>query len=53
MSPLSLHPLSFISRSSIAMANAMTSVFPEALMTLEEADPVVFGIVEDEKKRQW
>ena len=31
----------------------MQSVFPEALKSLREADPEVFGILEDEKKRQW
>jgi len=31
----------------------MQSVFPEALQSLREADPEVFGIIEDEKKRQW
>ncbi|KAF8056339.1 SHM4 [Scenedesmus sp. PABB004] len=28
-------------------------VFPEALLSLEEADPEVAGIIEDEKRRQW
>ena len=31
----------------------MESVFPEALRSLREADPEIFGIIEDEKKRQW
>lgn len=31
----------------------MESVFPEALQSLREADPEVFGIIEDEKERQW
>ena len=40
-----------------AMSNgkdsAMQSVFPEALTPLQAADPEVFGIIQDEKKRQW
>ena len=32
---------------------AMEGVFPEALKSLKEADPEVYGIIEDEKKRQW
>lgn len=32
---------------------AMASVFPEAHMSLAEADPEVFNIVEAEKARQW
>eukprot|EP00884_Botryococcus_braunii_P011887 jgi/Botrbrau1/2069/Bobra.0047s0034.1 len=32
---------------------AMDAIFPEALKTLKEADPEVFGIIEDEKARQW
>jgi hypothetical protein len=31
----------------------MKSVFPEALMSLHEADPEVAAIIEDEKRRQW
>eukprot|EP01024_Parvocaulis_polyphysoides_P028548 TRINITY_DN2579_c0_g2_i1.p1 TRINITY_DN2579_c0_g2~~TRINITY_DN2579_c0_g2_i1.p1 ORF type:complete len:521 (+),score=75.65 TRINITY_DN2579_c0_g2_i1:132-1565(+) len=31
----------------------MQSVFPEALDTLKHADPEVFGIIEQEKQRQW
>ena len=31
----------------------MEAVFPEALKSLQEADPEVYGIIEDEKKRQW
>jgi hypothetical protein len=31
----------------------MEGVFPDALTPLVEADPEVFGILEDEKKRQW
>lgn len=34
-------------------ASAMDLVFPEALKTLKDADPEVFGIIEDEKARQW
>jgi hypothetical protein len=32
---------------------ALKAVFPEALTTLAEADPEVYGIIEDEKQRQW
>lgn len=32
---------------------AMQSVFPEALTHLQAADPEVYGIIQDEKKRQW
>ena len=32
---------------------AMKDVFPEALTTLQAADPEVYGIIQDEKKRQW
>ncbi|KAK9830959.1 hypothetical protein WJX81_002828 [Elliptochloris bilobata] len=31
----------------------MKPVFPESLTKLQEADPEVFGIIEDEKERQW
>jgi hypothetical protein len=31
----------------------MEGVFPEALTPLSVADPEVFGIIEDEKRRQW
>ena len=31
----------------------METIFPEALKSLQEADPEVYGIIEDEKKRQW
>ena len=31
----------------------LAEVFPEAHMTLREADPEVYAIVEDEKVRQW
>lgn len=31
----------------------MDAVFPEGLKHLQEADPEVYGIIEDEKKRQW
>lgn len=33
--------------------SAMDPVFPEAHKTLKDADPEVFGIIEDEKARQW
>lgn len=31
----------------------MESVFPEGLKRLRDADEEVFGIIEDEKVRQW
>jgi len=31
----------------------MDTVFPEGLKTLQESDPVIYQIVEDEKVRQW
>lgn len=31
----------------------MKAVFPEAMMSLQEADPEVAAIIEDEKRRQW
>lgn len=31
----------------------MGRVFPEALKSLEEADPEVAAIIKDEQKRQW
>ena len=31
----------------------MQSVFPESHLTLKVADPEVFGIIENEKERQW
>jgi hypothetical protein len=31
----------------------MQAMFPEARHTLKEADPEVFQLVQDEKKRQW
>ena len=31
----------------------MDSVFPEGLKRLRDADEEVFGIIEDEKVRQW
>jgi hypothetical protein len=34
-------------------AEAMNAIFPEALTPLKEADPEVYGIVQDEKVRQW
>ena len=36
----------------MANMSAMTSIFPEALKGLKEADPEVFAIIEDEKLRQ-
>jgi hypothetical protein len=37
----------------MATPAVMKGVFPEALLTLQEADPEVFNIIEDEKARQW
>lgn len=37
----------------MADAAAMAGIFPEALQTLQEFDPEVAGIIEDEKRRQW
>lgn len=39
----------------ITMADlaAMKAVFPEALLTLKDADPELAAIIEDEKERQW
>ena len=31
----------------------MARVFPEARSSLKEADPEIYGMIEDEKKRQW
>jgi hypothetical protein len=31
----------------------MKPIFPESLTQLQEADPEVYGIIEDEKDRQW
>jgi glycine hydroxymethyltransferase len=31
----------------------MEHVFPEALKSLQEADPEIFSLVQDEKVRQW
>ena len=31
----------------------MDGVFPEALLSLRNADPELFSIIEDEKERQW
>lgn len=33
--------------------SAMEAVFPESHSTLKAADPEVFGIIEEEKERQW
>lgn len=35
------------------MADSMKRVFPEALTALQNCDPEVAGIIEDEKARQW
>eukprot|EP00879_Flechtneria_rotunda_P012138 GHRR01012677.1.p1 GENE.GHRR01012677.1~~GHRR01012677.1.p1 ORF type:complete len:468 (+),score=154.35 GHRR01012677.1:121-1524(+) len=32
---------------------ALQEVFPEALSSLQEADPEIYGIIQDEKRRQW
>jgi hypothetical protein len=34
-------------------ASPMMRVFPEALTPLAQADPEVYSIIQDEKKRQW
>jgi hypothetical protein len=34
-------------------APSMAKVFPEALKTLEDVDPELYSIIEDEKRRQW
>ena len=34
-------------------AAGMEAIFPEALASLQAADPEVYGIIQDEKKRQW
>lgn len=34
-------------------AGAMARVFPEALGTLEQVDPELHAIIQDEKRRQW
>ncbi|KAK9817163.1 hypothetical protein WJX72_010560 [[Myrmecia] bisecta] len=31
----------------------MDAIFPESLKHLQEADPEVYGIIQDEKRRQW
>jgi glycine hydroxymethyltransferase len=31
----------------------MDSFFPEALSSLQDADPEVFGLIQEEKTRQW
>lgn len=31
----------------------MNDIFPDALKSLKEADPEVYSIIEDEKRRQW
>ena len=45
--------LLFVSLSKTKNQAKMEGVFPDALTPLVEADPEVFGILEDEKKRQW
>jgi hypothetical protein len=35
------------------MPRSLESVFPEAQMTLLEADPEMHAIIQDEKARQW
>jgi len=32
--------------------NALAAMFPEGTMTLEEADPELYGIIKQEKRRQ-
>lgn len=34
-------------------AAVMEAVFPEAHLSLQECDAEVYGIIEDEKRRQW
>jgi len=34
-------------------SKVMSRVFPEARASLKEADPELYGIIQDEKKRQW
>jgi hypothetical protein len=34
-------------------AEPLSAVFPEANLTLEQADPELNAIVQDEKVRQW
>jgi hypothetical protein len=36
-----------------ATGETMARVFPEALTPLQQADPEVYAILQDEKKRQW
>jgi hypothetical protein len=36
-----------------AKGGALSVVFPEALTPLQQADPEVYAIIEDEKVRQW
>lgn len=33
--------------------NAMDAIFPEAHLGVQEADPEVYAIIQDEKRRQW
>lgn len=34
-------------------ASDMLSVFPESLTPLQQADPELYSIIQDEKVRQW
>lgn len=33
--------------------NVLNRIFPEAHLSLKEADPELYAIIEDEKRRQW
>ncbi len=35
------------------MSAAMQAVFPDALTPLRECDPEVYGLIQEEKSRQW
>ena len=35
------------------LPSAMENVFPESHLSLAEADPEIYSIIEDEKRRQW
>lgn len=37
----------------IVFTGIMDAMFPEARKTLEQADPEVYQLVQQEKKRQW
>lgn len=50
--------MNIVTKSSTTMAanghlSSMNLVFPEAHMPLKEADPELYNIIEDEKRRQW